>query len=679
MNEQVKKELREYGIPAAALLAALCTAWMILGRVSYVLLEPHAEVSVLVVLGAAIAGVAIGYAQFAIERSRGTLAYLVHRSGGYAELFRAKARAGLALALCIGMLPPVVFGAAKLLGPYAPLVQPERIVEHALAGLVAIPAWGAGVLVALFSRSVLASLVSGLLAAFGVTLVASVLPLPVMRMSVLAPIVFLAVVLAAGWLVLRLARGVFASAIDRDGTLAWKRQLACALLALPLFVQPLWILTSGISTMRAYSLFESYPVLVRDAGGSFLLADRDRLRGELSRTLDLNGAGKPVGWVEVVRPAPGFAFEEGWQTVRRYPHSKPEGIASNLRWEPLYSSWSPEPSSLHDKRGGAIELPGEGFAGSGRIYLDRDEGLVRVAYGLDLGPRGEEPERGQWRSPRTIVLERAGQSTRLSRETLVVGEYGAPPLFLDPADKTLWTIDFAQSGERLAEVALPQGDTLIDSRPTCDSRLAQIGSFTRGVAAARLFVGEHASYVWTAKGFVVPEPGSVFDDEAVRALLGCEWRVKSPRMDALTVEVRSTKDGSPLYAHTFEPQTSEQRMLGAVTRLCGLFSPPSTSVVQLLGLAQAFRAGGMTFVFARGVVDTTAYHLGHVGLGLVAGLLAWSWLARRGGSTREKLLWGVFCAAFGVFALLFLVLLAPRPRAQRVGPARTAALSAAAV
>lgn len=432
MREMVRKELREYGIPAAAALVALCIAWMNLGRVSYVLLEPHAEVSVLVVLGAALAGVALGYAQFAVERARGTFAYLVHRRGGHAELFRAKAVVGIALALCIGMLPPVVFGLAKLAGPYAPLVQTERIVEHALAGLVAIPAWGAGVLVALFSRSVLASLVSGLLATFGITLVSSVSPLPVMRMSALAPLVFLAEVLVAGWLILVFARGVFASVVDRDATLAWKRQFACALLALPLFVQPAWILASGAATTAQHSLFDSYPELVRDADG-----------------------------------------------------------------------------------------------------------------------------------------------------------------------------------------------------------------------------------------FRVPEPGSVFDDESVRALLGCEWRVHSPRMDSLAVEVRSTKDASTLYAHTFEPQTGEQRLLGAVARVGGLCTPPSTSVVQLLGLASAFPAGGRYFILARGVVDTTAYHLGHVGLGLVAGLLAWLWVARRGGSMREKLLWGVFCSAFGVFALLFFVLLAPRARGAR--------------
>lgn len=679
MNELVKKELREYGIPAAALLVALCTAWMILGSTSYVLFEPHAEASVLVVLGAALAGVAIGYAQFTVERSRGTLAYLVHRSGGYAELFRAKARAGLALALCIGMLPPVVFGAAKLLGPYAPLVQSERIVEHALAGLVAIPAWGAGVLVALFSRSLLASLVSGLLAALGVTLVASVLPLPVTRMSMLAPIVFLLVVFTAGWLVLRFARGVFASAIDRDGSLAWKRQLACALLALPLFVQPLWILASGVATSSQYTLFNSYPELVRAADGSFRLEDPASLFAARSRALDPDGPKQPVSWIEVLRPAPGFAFVEGWQSIRRYPRTPLGGMSSPLRWELQYSRWSPDPKPLRDKQGRSIAGPAQEFAPAGRVYLDRGEGLVRIACGLDLVRRGEEPDRGYWSSPRTVALERSGASKRLSPGTLVIGEYGSRPLFLDLADKTFWTVDFAESGERLAEVALPEGDTLVDSRPMCDAILARNGTFNIASTSAMLFVGEHANYIWGPDGFRVPEPGSVFDDEAVRASMGCEWRVESPRMDTLTVEVRSTKDASPLYAHTFEPQTSEQRVFGAIARVGGLLAPPTTSVVQLLGLASAMPAGGMTFVFARSVVDTTAYHLGHIGLGLVAGLLAWSWVARRGGSTREKLLWGVFCGGFGVFALLFLVLLAPRSRALAERSGREQPVAAAAV
>lgn len=679
MSELLKKELREYGLPALAALVALCIAWMNLGRVSYVLLEPHAEVSVLVVLGAALAGAGMGYAQFAIERARGTFAYLVHRRGGYVELFRAKAFAGVGVALALGMLPPVVFGAAKLLSPYAPLVLPERILEHALAGLVAIPAWGAGVLVALFSRSVLASLVCGLLAALGLVLVSSVLPLPVMRMSALAPTLFVLAVLVAGWILLRFARSVFESAVDRDGTLAWKRQLACALLALPLFVQPAWILASGAATTAQHSLFSSYPELVRDADGSFRLEDPGRLLEEQRLAIGPDGTRKPAAWTEVVRPAPGQTFEDGWQTVRRYRRMPLDGIASNLRWESQSSHWRPGETALKDKQGRILSAPDPEFATFGRIYLDRGEGVVRIACGLDFSWRSEEPDLGHWTSPRTAVLERNGTATLLGRETLVVGDLGAPPLFVDPSDKTLWTIDFAESGERLAEVVLPDGDTLRDARPQCDTALAHNGILVRSSTAAVLFVGERANYAWGANGFTVAQPGSELDDEGLRARLGYEWRVESPRMDTLTVEVRSTKDASALYAHTFEPRTSDQRILGAIARLGGMFSPPSTSVLQLLGLADAFPAGGMSFVFARAVADTTAYHLAHVSLGLALAALAWMRVARRGGSTREKLLWSAYCGVFGVFALLFHALLAPRPRIQAAPAVPVRSAPAAAV
>jgi hypothetical protein len=677
VNELVKKELRECGVPAAVVLCVITAIWLADQSVSNALVAPRGEPTYAVISTAAGLGVLLGLAQFAGERSRGTVGYLVHREGGRRALFVAKASVGIALALALAMLPPIAFGIAQLFGEFAPVVQPERMFEHAWAGLAAVPAYALGVLIAQCSRSLLASVIAGLLGAFGCIALSLWLPLPVLRMSLLAPLVYAGIECALGALVLAFAWSLFARAFDRDLNFSLRMQLACALLAIPFFVQPAWLSIWYSAVSMQTELFQRYPVLVHDQDAGFRLLGPEGLRQQESE-LYRSSTGLPnTRSVTLVRPSPGWQpWASGeWHSAQFWIVPTNSGVTTWMRWWPLFPSSTDGEFHVVDRSGTLVRPSSHEFQQKNQLFLDRELGVVRVVYGV-ARPTLFAPDRDQV-PPRMEILRRCGPTQTLSAGTRAFGDFGDYPLLLDPVDQTFWTIDFRGAVDRLAEVALPDGDVLIETRPICETRQAQFGEF-RSSGSQVLFVGRKATYVWTMKGFVVPEPGSILDEQQARERIGLEWRLEAPSMVALHVDVRKVGEGAGEieYQHTFEPSTREEMLLAGAVRLGSLLAPPSTSMLRFAGAYDTPRSGGWNLLLTRTVADTTGFHMLHIALGGLLALAAWLRVARRGGTRAERVLWGVFVALFGVFAFLFLLLLRPRSlhaaRTERAQPSTDA-------
>jgi hypothetical protein len=631
------------------------------------LIAPRQEPSMAVIFVACFFGLAFGYGQLSAERIRGTQGYLAHREGGRAALLRSKIAVGIPLVLALAMLPPLVGCAWQLFGPLAAVVQPARAFEHALAGLAALPAYACGLFIALVASNVLVMLFLALVAVFGCFLYSMWLPLPVFQVSFWAIPLYAAGQALLGAALLALAWRVFARGHDRDGVLPFRLQAGSLLFALLLFVFPIHAIVCDAVRSVQLQVFDGYPLIVRSFDGRYSLMERreyeSRIRapGTEKTTFTM-----PDGTVAsesnpsmVYNPSPPIEVPRRLRIGTGFVD--PLGLASSQRWTALpFNRHAPRPVEIADKDGRALRTSPEEYY---EAYFDRETGVVRQYFDIALersGPVGQRSSRFHWHE---LVLRRSDDKL-LSRATVLTTDGMQTPLLIDCADKTLWTLDFAEQGTRLAQLSLPNGERLVDVQP-------QQGWWPAGwsgnIWREFVLVGEKGRYQWTSSGFQLE--GS----PATRPfwLRHCRSEWGEPGLTAMTVRLRATDasgaagpDSEIVYVQRYEPRTALDNAVTLLMRLGMQSGPPILSAQRLLfGSNESLTLGFLPWFYGM-PADAFGFQLVHVLLGLALGALAWLRVARRGGARAERVLWGVLVALFGAFALLFLALLAPRPRRE---------------
>jgi hypothetical protein len=598
---------------------------------------------------------------------RGTHGYLSHREGGRAALLRAKLAVGLPLALALALLPPLVACAWQLFGPDGALVLPARALEHALAGFVALPAYACGLFIALVAPNLLVALLLGLVAGFGFYLYSFWLPLPVFQMSALAPPLYVLGQALLASALLALSWRIFTRGHDRDDALSFRMQAGALVFALPLFVFPMSAITGEIVRSGQQDLFNGYPLIVRSRDGQYSLMER---RVYEARTRDPQTETQTVRFPDgmvitepnpslVYNPAPPFEVPRRWRLG--YLTLDPRKLTNTQRWMRLpvgrNASVAPE---LTDKDGRAIHaVAGIARAGSEAYdltFLDREEGVVRQFIGLRTSARLRAVE-----SPLEIVL-RKSDGKSFSSETIWLTNGYSAALLADGVDRTLWMLDFADTGPRLAELSLPQGDRLVGIE---QQQVWEPEGWTAELGGGYVLVGAQGRYLWTATGFVLE--GSPLARPFWLRYCRSEWGESS--LTSTTVRLRKTDDAGSVgpqsevvITQRFEPRTGKDQLVAGLLRGLNLCGAPVLTVQRLvLGTSESLTRGFLPWLFML-PKDTRGMQFLHVVLGLLLG--AWTWLrvARRGGERNERMLWSALVVLFGISALLFHVLLAPRPR-----------------
>jgi hypothetical protein len=623
----VWKELREWGPAAAALLVLLCLGWCLAAPARDVLLAPNLEPTLFVLATASLCGLALGYAQLGLERTRGALAYLAHREGGRHALLRGKLAVGAPLALALGVLPPLVYLAQQSSGTLAPILMPERALEHALAGFVALPAYACGLLVALIAPSSFLRFALGLLAAVGCFLYSAWLPLPVRALSAWSEPLFVLGELALAAAVLRLVWRLFARSHDRDLVLPLRLQVGSALCALLFVVFPGWSAFSNSVREGQRSLFDEYPLVVRSFDGRYSAMERSEY----------------------------YARAQDPRTPKR-TFTMPDGTLAN-ETDPVLV-YNPAPPPEVRLRTGAPFADPQRWSmlglrssdGHHVCYLDREQGVVHEFRDLD----------GKLSPPTHTVLRR-DDGRPFSRETLIAGGGDNQVLLVDGADHTLWKLEVDGGALRLEPEALPDGDALVG---VALPEIWEPEGWSAELGSGPVLVGARGRYVSTYGGF--QREGSPAAKpwwmRYCRSEVGEASLVSSTvRLRAIDASGASGPESEVLFVQRYEPRTLRQIGRVALMRFGLLCGPPVLSAQRLLGDSNTPLLRGILPGPTPMPRDAAWLHLAHALLGLAFGVLTWRHIARRGGTRAERVLWSAFAALFGVFALTFLRMLAPRP------------------
>jgi hypothetical protein len=578
----VWKELREWGPLSLAVLIVLCVGWCLLADPTRVLIAPSAEPAIALLATACGFGVLLGYLQLHAERSRGTLPYVVHREGGRRAFLRGKLAVGSVLSLGVAVLPPLVYLAQQYFGALGPVIQPERALELAVTGLAVLPAYASGMFIAQIAPNGFLRFAHGLFAVGGCMLYSLWLPLPAWSMSAWSQPLFALGQLALAAALFSLARAFFLRGHDRDALLPFSLQAGSALYALLLVVLPAWWAFSNSVREGRQSLFNSYPLLVRDRDRHYGPMERreydERARSPETERIEFtmpNGtvATEPIPSL-VYNPAP--PLELSTEHMREIVLREVDSIADLQRWSefPVGRS-NPDVDRYSDKRGRRIRTyapagrPGSG--GSNAWYLDHEQGIVRQFLQLDrrLGNGGREPP-----PPTQAILHRPdGRS--FSRSTLIIADGMEPSLLVDRDDNTIWTLDFADEGIRLAELSLPDGNRLVGVQSK--QQAPQLNHWNFYYVHEPILVGSISSYQWTVAGFVKS------DTPAARPwwLRYCTSEVGETSLAEMTVRLRKIDengavgtDSEIVFEQRYEPRNLREHGRVALMRfgmLCGRF------------------------------------------------------------------------------------------------------------
>jgi hypothetical protein len=259
-----------------------------------------------------------------------------------------------------------------------------------------------------------------------------------------------------------------------------------------------------------------------------------------------------------------------------------------------------------------------------------------------------------------------------------------PSLLVDRDDNTIWTLDFADEGIRLAELSLPDGNRLVGVQSK--QQAPQLNHWNFYYVHEPILVGSISSYQWTVAGFVKS------DTPAARPwwLRYCTSEVGETSLAEMTVRLRKIDengavgtDSEIVFEQRYEPRNLREHGRVALMRFGMLCGPPALSTQWLIAGSSAPLLHGLLPGPAALPKDFAGLHVLHVLLGLALAALTWRSVARRGGTRAERVLWSLFVLLFGVFAACFLLMLAPRPspatnpRAERAA-AKTSAASLAA-
>jgi hypothetical protein len=284
-----------------------------------------------------------------------------------------------------------------------------------------------------------------------------------------------------------------------------------------------------------------------------------------------------------------------------------------------------------------LELPRNDGNSRIRTYLDTESGCIRRFDEL----------------PRQLIVSRPDRKS-FSQSTIAMTDNEQDPLLVDPGDLTMWRLEDGAGGLRLTAVALPDEQRLAGVRP----EFSQEREGWMPTEWERVVLeGERERYVWTTSGFLPagsPAPRPYWSRY-------CRSEAAETSLAAMTVRLRDLEGGNIVYLQRYEPRTLGEHARVALMRVGLLCGPPVLSAQRLIADSGAPLFADVLPSPTELPKDSPVFHLAHAMLGLVLGVFAWLRVARRGGTLPERALWGGFALFFGVFALCFLLMLAPRP------------------
>jgi hypothetical protein len=565
MKALIKKEALEAIGPVAIVFAALCWWW--LGRFTFdeVLIAPVESTLSCVFLVAMLNGSALGYAQFAAERRRGTLDSAIHRAGGHRRLFLAKMVVGLSATFMLALGPVLIFAGHQLqTSPNAPLIQSQRLVEYSLCSLQGTLGWSVGVLASQLRRrwSGLSFLMLGFFGAW-ILCVASLTiegaPALSATLGVLLP---LAANLGLGWLALRL----FAGSRDQEICLPANLHAVTACSGITLFVLPAYALWCFLAIVVASMSITAYPSVVLDehSRAITLMTHEELERRSAQASRDQSSSG--LDHYQLFDPQwllqPSMARANGVHAKR-----SPSMFGFVARWDEL-NAWY-----MHFRVTGKSVF-------SATAYLDEDLGRIRLFWieeEADQEARGFEPRVVSSRDlpsalPSCQVCTKPGGS-RFSSSSVIAALGQDLGCVFDPQDRTLWKLNPLDASHLLTAMALPDDDRVVRLEPTTSSSMLRYGPWDVPGWTV-LFVGERDRYVWSENvrigGLFVPfrmNESERFDVVVPLNEVEQFIRVRVVEVDQEPihprVEVRDAKDATLLFAHTYAPKSAWQRFCGA--------------------------------------------------------------------------------------------------------------------
>ncbi len=593
MRSLIRKELGELFAVVALAFVLLCVLLFgSRGASPLTLIVPEDFLAESVFTMAAIAGVVLGYLQFAKERWMAKTAYLLHRGTGRSAVFSAKVVAGLGAALVLSLGPLLVFALArKFLSDNGPLVRFDRVVEPACAAAFAATAYGVGVLSAQVRRHPVAEIVLAIVGIWGAMLLAGCV-LDLAPASVPEALAVPAISqLVLGGILLVLARRLFLDDVDRELAIRRGPLGALALLAVPILVLPTVVLVASLQGHFLSNARRSDAILLRDdADGSIFAVrpDRDRefrrldARGEFDRTApELRPSGQDVSYETLYPSQDGFRSHRGIE----FPNGKWEGIRDN------YARHMLPGGSMHE----FIGNPPKGLS----VFFDRTHHVLRI-YGLVEAMRSSA-ESTIRRTPFELELGKPPSGALFSDDTRVLrGLARTPPstaelsqllgglapagdlmcsCIVDPADGSLWSIDLNASSPALVPHALPDGDRFVRLEPLYMRGPGSPGQRWRSWNDA-VVRGAKGTYQWDGAAFRNYEPTSTLALEAdVQSRIGAHAVATATDPLATRIEIQSNVEDRVLFTWDFGPRNVVERFYASLAQGLTLLRPPLANVI----------------------------------------------------------------------------------------------------
>jgi hypothetical protein len=697
MRALLRKELGEALVPAMCLFVPACFVWLVGANTRDVLMAPQEEITMTVLVCAGVAGLLIGYCQFAAERWRKTLGYVMHRGTNDGQLFIAKIVAGLAVTALIAIGPLIVFTLwHKLTAEDRAILQLQRIVELGWLSTLGVGAYALGVLTSQLQRAWWKEVLFGCAGCIALALLALRLTLVTPDDPTLPAARYVAVQLAIGLVLLVVAFRLFVSRIDRDLPLPNAMHAALALLGIGLFIHPLDCGTAAAAYEPLREVRNEYPLVLRErATGRVLAAGRVSDRGEY---VEVDAEGRrlpnavPFEWM-------------GW----RSDHTRYEilydpslsGVArSTRRWDStiLNGRWVGLQFLEGGSRMSTVLAANGQFIPTG--YLDLHAGVVRVFFNEFDGSRTpvRRPDLVLPRKlPIELVIGKGRSNGRFSGHTVCLEPVrepqdvlmqrvrdNEPPKYhalcaIDLDDRSMWRIDPLDLQTPTREVTLPDGDRFVrletsqipgEARPSFFTQMATVDDghgYRMSYGGTDLVVaGERALYEWTGDRFERFERSPLADGDVELAVQSFNAPGLETAIDPLetSIEVRGADQSQLLFTYDYVPRGPRGQFIVGLIYLASAVRSPVASVVSFFTTVPEGDRRSIT----GGWLEGPLFFNQHRPLLLVA-ILALAFvttkrviqsLVRRGADGVTIGVWAILTAVFGVYAYLLFRVLEPR-------------------
>lgn len=701
MKALVRKELGEALVPAICLFVPLSFFWFAVLRTRDVLMEPQKDTAIAVMTTAVFAGLLLGYCQFASERWRKTIGYVLHRGTSDAHVFAAKIIGGLCATALIAIGPPLEFALwHKLTAEDSAILQMQRIVELGWLSAIGFSAYGLGALAAQLHRAWWKEICFALVGAVSLALIA-------IRSTIMTPddpaphaARFVAIQLAIGGVLLAAAFRLFTSRGDRDLPLPVGVHAVLGLIGIVSFIVPLDFGATVVEKGCIEQICAGYPTLVRERATNRVLAVA-RVRDGWA---EVDASGRPIANAAPV-PWPGRSRDDDAYEIvyrRTVDASRARNqSALNGAWQYLQFLDGGKPFS-------AIAAANGQFILNGR--LDLHAGVIHVFFNeLTYGAAIPRPDVVLPRPlPMEVVIEKPRPNRRFSGHTVCLSRipkdsaelrrptYERPPTYqalcaVDFDDRSMWRIDPLDLQAPAREVTLPDGDHFVRLESAVNPGEAQPGFFSPsstitmkegertyfisyGYPLLMVVAGEHGLYAWNGERFERFER-----DQSAFATADLEISIddrNAPGLESYidpiepSVEVRNTDGSEVVFRYDYGPRSPRDHVMLGIAYVANVFRSPLACVMSYFKPSPSAEARER----AAGEASVPLLYGGHRSVLLLV-VLAIAFLAAR---RVVKLLaqqqahgwiigvWTLLISAFGAFAYLLFLILEPRRQRRSV-------------